>query len=101
MRKFFIGATLLAAAGAGAFWLGQQMPDEVVMSLAGIMCGIVASIPVSVGLLVLLTRDTNAPRLSPEIHEDAPQVVETYAEQWTVSIPPPAQLNAPTRQIDA
>lgn len=99
MRNFFMLA-LIGAAGAAAYWIGKQMPDEAVMAFVGVMCGIVASIPLSIGLLILLTRDRSA-YVTGATHEDAPQVVETYAEHWTVSTPPPAQLPAPTRQIDA
>ena len=60
---FAIGILLAAAV---VYWFGTQMPDETVMALVGVMCGIIASIPLSVLLLVALTHNRSDVRTAPE-----------------------------------
>lgn len=54
-----IGIVLALILGAGvmAYEIGSRLSDEAIMMIAGVSCGIVASIPVSLGLLIALTRD--------------------------------------------
>jgi len=93
MKTFLIGVSLIASAGAAAYWIGKQMPDEAVMAFVGVMCGIVASIPLSIGLLVLLTRDRSA-YVTGAIHEDAPapQTPERAPSHWIVITPDAPRL---------
>ena len=92
---FAIGILLSVAV---VYWIGKQMPDETVMALVGVMCGIIASIPLSVLLLVALTRDRSA-------YVSAPDAAETVnapdsASGWTVTTPEPQAIDAPrVRQL--
>jgi len=45
---------------AFAYQIGSRLSDEAVMTLLGVVCGIVAGIPVSIGLIIALTRERNA-----------------------------------------
>ncbi len=49
--------TLMVGAGVLAYQIGARLSDEAIMTLAGVSCGILASIPVSIGLLIALTRE--------------------------------------------
>ena len=94
--KGLAAGALIAAAGVAAFQLGLRVNDETAMVFLGIMCGIVASIPVSVFLLWTLTRDRNAMPYGAPIHEDAQEIITpSTAEYWTVSTPDTPQLPAP------
>ena len=88
---------MLIALGAGAaYWIGAQMPDEAVMSLVGILCGIIASIPLSVLLLAALTRDRGAYVSAPDVTE----TVSASASEWIVTAPEAQVIDAPTvRQL--
>ena len=104
MKTFLIGVSLIASAGAAAYWIGKQMPDEAVMAFVGVMCGIVASIPLSIGLLVLLTRDRSAPTFSPGIHADAYEDPECAPSHWTIITPEAPQLGTgapPLRSVQS
>jgi hypothetical protein len=46
----------IVGVGIFAYELGSRLSDEAVMTLIGVTCGIVAVIPVSIGLLIALTR---------------------------------------------
>lgn len=46
----------IVAAGVLAYQIGARLSDEAIMTIAGVICGIFASIPVSIGLLIALTR---------------------------------------------
>lgn len=54
-----IGILLTCIAGAAvlAYQIGSRLSDEAVMTIAGVSCGILAGIPVSIGLLIALTRE--------------------------------------------
>ena len=60
---FAVGILFVAVA---VYALSRILPDETVMALVGVMCGIIASIPLSVLLLVTLTRDRSAYVSAPE-----------------------------------
>lgn len=45
---------------AFAYQIGSRLSDEAVMTLMGVVCGIVAGIPVSIGLIIALTRERGA-----------------------------------------
>ena len=95
MKQILFAVGILFVAGA-VYALSRILPDETVMALVGVMCGIIASIPLSVLLLVALTRDRGA-------YVSAPDVTETEivsASGWTVSEPELQVIDAPTvRQL--
>lgn len=65
------GIVLAFIAGAAmlAYQIGSRLSDQAVMTIAGVACGIVASIPVSLGLLIALTRERTT--YAVEEYEDA------------------------------
>jgi hypothetical protein len=52
--------TCIVGAGVLAYQIGARLSDEAIMTIAGVSCGILASIPVSIGLLIALTRERAA-----------------------------------------
>lgn len=48
---FVVGAAILA------YQIGSRLSDQAIMTIVGVLCGILASIPVSIGLLIALTRE--------------------------------------------
>ena len=90
---FAVGILFVAVA---VYAFGRILPDETVMALVGVMCGIIASIPLSVLLLVALTRDRSAYVSAP----DAAETVNAPASGWTVTAPEPKTIDAPrVRQL--
>lgn len=49
--------TCIVGAGVLAYQIGARLSDEAIMTIAGVSCGILAGIPVSIGLLIALTRE--------------------------------------------
>lgn len=47
----------IVGVGVLAYQIGSRLSDEAIMTIAGVSCGILASIPVSLGLLIALTRE--------------------------------------------
>jgi hypothetical protein len=47
----------IVAAAVLAYQIGSRLSDEAIMTIVGVLCGIGASIPVSIGLLLALTRE--------------------------------------------
>ena len=92
--KFIILALLLVGAGVLAYYVLGHLSDETVMALVGVMCGIIASIPLSVLLLVTLTRDRSAYVTAPAETE----IVSASASGWTVIEPEPQTIDAPMRR---
>ena len=97
MKQILFAIGILLAAVA-VYAIGRILPDETIMTLVGVMCGIIASIPLSVLLLVALTRDRSA-------YVSAPDAAETVnapdsASGWTVTTPEPQTIDAPrVRQL--
>ena len=92
---FAVGILFVAAA---VYALSRILPDETVMALVGVMCGIIASIPLSVLLLVALTRDRSAYVSAPDAVET--EIVSASASGWTVSEPERQTIDAPrVRQL--
>ena len=97
MKQILFAIGILLAAVA-VYAIGRILPDETIMTLVGVMCGIIASIPLSVLLLVALTRDRSA-------YVSAPDAAETVnapdsASGWTVTTPEPQAIDAPrVRQL--
>lgn len=89
-------AALIVGIGVFAYEVGSRLSDEAVMTLVGVTCGILAAVPISIGLLIALTR----PRA-----QYADEYVEPYPEPAPVSYPtyrppaPPTQQNPQQPQI--
>lgn len=102
------GLLLIAGAGVLAFQIGSRLSDEAVMVIVGVMCGIVASIPLSIGLLVLLTRERISPvDVTPPMPAHSMPQNETPTH-WIVIDPNEPTARAPralssgdSKQIDA
>lgn len=54
-----VGAMVVAIAALSMF-IASRLSDEAIMTIVGVFCGIAASIPVSIGLLMALTREQSA-----------------------------------------
>ena len=68
------------------------MYDQAVMAFAGVWCGILASIPISIWLLMFLTRDRTA-------YYNAEGTIEP--NQWEIVTDEPLQLDDGKRYLDA
>ena len=76
--------------------------DQAVMSLAGVLCGILASIPISIWLLMLLTRDRTAYyNAEGTIEPNRWEVVTDEPNRWEVVTDEPLQLDDGKRYLDA
>lgn len=60
MLRSGIVLALITGVAVLAYQIGSRLSDEAIMTIAGVSCGIVASIPVSIGLLIALTRERTA-----------------------------------------
>ena len=77
-----IGAVVLVR------WASSLLSDEAIMTLVGVMCGIVASIPISILLLIALTRERTVKPMSEANEPAAPP----YAPHIVVTKPAPRAL---------
>ncbi len=91
---------LMAFAVALAYSAGTRMSTEAINVAVGVLCGIVASVPVSLGLLIALTRERSRAdeedereELHPATRYDAPR---PQTPQIIVVAPPQSQY--PTGQ---
>ncbi len=57
MWRIGIVLAFIVAAAVMAYQIGSRLSDEAIMTIVGVVCGITASIPVSIGLLIALTRE--------------------------------------------
>ncbi|HZQ06755.1 MAG TPA: hypothetical protein VFD70_09255 [Anaerolineae bacterium] len=76
-----------------AYQIGSRLTDEAVMTLVGVLCGIVATIPITIGLVIALTRH--------RAHYDADEYLEPYPEDPAPSAYPvyrPPMPTAPPQQ---
>lgn len=86
---------LIVGAAVLAYQIGARLSDEAIMTIAGVSCGILASIPVSVGLLIALTRERSMYPASAFVEPEA----EPEPEPYQVYRPAPAPQAAPLPQI--
>lgn len=86
---------LIIGAAVLAYQIGARLSDEAIMTIAGVSCGILASIPVSVGLLIALTRERSMYPASSFVEPEA----EPEPEPYQVYRPAPAPQTAPLPQI--
>ena len=80
MKKLLLTSFGLFFGALAGLLVFYRASDEVVMTLVGVMCGVIASIPVSIGLLVLITRDRSA-------YVSAPVQTMSSDEFWTIETP--------------
>lgn len=120
IRLFIIAAIVLAAAGM-TITVIQNLTDEAIMTVVGVLCGIFASIPVSIGLLYALTREREPYYVEDDSQETEQAKQRAYQEgysagiqaatqrrqpkpqasEWTVITPEPKQLETPLKQIES
>ncbi len=75
-------------AGVMAYQIGARLSDQAITTIAGVVCGIFATIPISVGLLIALTRERPAEVEAEYIDiKPAPEPYQVYRPS-----PPPAQI---------
>jgi hypothetical protein len=93
---FRTGAILafIIAAAIIAYQIGSRLSDQAIMTIVGVMCGIAASIPVSIGLLIALTRERTT-YVSEEYYEPEP---EPAPAPYTVYRPPAPQYTQSYQQ---
>ena len=73
-------------AGVMAYQIGARLSDEAITTIAGVVCGVFATIPISVGLLIALTRERPAEVEAEYIDiKPAPEPYQVYRPS-----PPPA-----------
>lgn len=76
--KLFGGLTVLIFAGTLAYVVGNRLSDEALGVLAGAVCGVGSTIPLTL-LVVVLSRSLNGARREPEPHYTRPMVVPPMA----------------------
>ena len=82
MYRTGIILAVIAAALMLAYQIGSRLSDQAIMTIVGVACGIGASIPVSVGLLIALTRDRSAYAAEEYIEpEPEPEPYNVYRPQ--------------------
>lgn len=86
-----IGLAAILGAAVLAYQIGARLSDEALITIAGVLCGIVASIPVSLGLVIALTRERE--------HRAAEYQVEREPSVWVdpdpTMYPPPPRPSFP------
>jgi|GEM_PF-5845701 len=80
-----------------AIQIGERLSDAAMQTIAGVLCGIGASIPVSIGLLLALTRERK-----PGPDGDDPEPRRSARDNIVVMRPQPRRLTpAERRQLSA
>lgn len=92
-RTGFTLAVIIAAA-VMAYQIGARLSDEAIMTIVGVTCGIAASIPISIGLLIALTRERAEP-LVEEYIEPEPVSASASYNIYRPSMPPQPQPLSP------
>jgi len=87
---FILGTAILA------YQIGSRLTDEAVMTLVGVLCGIVATIPISIGLAIALTRqrarDDSDDYLEPYPEDPAPASYPIYRPPMPTAPQQPPQI---------
>lgn len=94
MWRIGIILAFITAAAVMAYQIGSRLSDEAIMTIAGVTCGILASIPVSIGLLIALTRE----RVPPESGEYIDVEPEPAPASYPIYKPAPPQSPPPSQQ---
>ncbi len=87
MWRLGIIFALIVAAAVMAYQIGSRLSDEAIITIVGVTCGIAASVPISLGLLIALTRERSS------------YVPDDYAESYgyAESEPAPAPPQPPAQ----
>lgn len=95
-----LAAMVLALAALGSF-IATRLSEEAIATVAGVLCGIAASIPVSIGLLLLLTRE-RAYTYGVTQTEPFPQTtpLPQMESTWQVVTPEVKQIAAPRKEAN-
>ena len=92
MWRIGIVLAFIVAAAVMAYQIGSRLSDEAIMTIVGVVCGITASIPVSIGLLIALTRERSTYVAEEYVEpEPAPAPYHIYRP----SPPPQPQMQQP------
>lgn len=81
----------IIAAAVMAYQIGSRLSDQAIMMIVGVSCGIIASIPVSLGLLIALTRDRTA-NAAEEVGEPEPEPASAFYSVYRPPVAPQAQI---------
>jgi hypothetical protein len=85
---------LICLGAALVFTVTSRMSEQAINVVVGLMCGVAASIPVSVGLLIALTRKRDAP-VDSEEESDYPEPVYPYPSRSPRQPYPPVIVITP------
>lgn len=69
---------LICCGAALVFTVTSRMSEEAINVVVGLICGVAASIPVSVGLLIALTRSREVPDAAEDDGRDYPEPFYPY-----------------------
>ncbi len=90
MWRTGIVLAVIIAAAVLAYQIGARLSDDAIMTIVGVACGIGASIPVSIGLLIALTRERSVSAAA-EYEEPEPAPYQVYRSP----MPPQAAPQSP------
>lgn len=84
------GILLAGIVGAAvlAYQIGARLSDGAIMTLVGVMCGIAATIPISLGLLVALTRERTRYAESDGVDAEPATWVDPAPTSFNLPLPP-------------
>lgn len=85
----------IAGAAVLAYQIGARLSDEAITTIVGILCGIVASIPISLGLLIALTRERAAYTPEQAIEPEPEPASYPYGAYRPATPPPQPQMQPP------
>lgn len=92
---------LILCAAVLAYVIGTRLSDEAINIIVGAICGIAATVPVSLGLLLALTRRRAEPE-EPEESRSYPEPIHTYAPRHAPqNYPPVIVVASPQSQFPA
>ncbi len=94
-RRTGLLAALILGAAALAYGIGTRLSTETINILVGVMCGIAASVPVSLGLLIALTREREAPTEEEDEVSGYPERISPYPPRASQPPYPPVIVVAP------
>ncbi len=81
---FLIGGLVLAAV---VYQILARVPSDALNVALGVMCGIAASIPVSLGLLIALTRQREQANVTAEVYDPEPEPARFVEQPMPLRIP--------------
>jgi hypothetical protein len=93
---FRTGAAIafIIAAAILAYQIGSRLSDQAILTIVGVTCGIAAAIPISIGLLIALTRD-RTPYFADDYYEPEPDPAPAPYSVYRPTVPQHPQLHQP------